>query len=82
MPQLQDVNLSQEIANLNTSLADKEKCFFVTPIPPGEIPFLTFPVCFQIPIIFSNLNYNCYNILGMRNLQEQVKKAFCYQKLF
>ena len=51
MPQLQDVNLSQEIANLNTSLADKEKCFFVTPIPPGEIPFLTFPTCFRIPII-------------------------------
>ena len=44
--------------------------------------FLTFPACFWIPIIFSNLNYNCSNLLDMRNLQEQVKKAFCYQKLF
>ena len=24
----------------------------------------------------------CSNLLDMRNLQEQVKKAFCYQKLF
>ena len=30
-------------------------------------------------MIFSNLNSNK---LGLRNLQEQVKKAFCYQKLF
>ena len=45
------------------------------------INFLTFPACFWIPIIFSNLNYNCSNLLDMRNLQEQVKKAFCYQKL-
>ena len=44
--------------------------------------FLIFPACFSIPIIFSNLNYNCSNLLDMRNLQEQVKKAFCYQKLF
>ena len=44
--------------------------------------FLTFPACFSIPIIFSNLNYNCSNFLDLRNLQEQVKKAFCYQKLF
>ena len=31
---------------------------------------------------FSNLNYNCSNLLDLRNLQEKVKKAFCYQKLF
>ena len=35
-----------------------------------------------MPIIFSNLNYNCSNFSDVRNLQEQVKKAFCYQKLF
>ena len=35
-----------------------------------------------MPILFSNLNYNCSNLLDIRNLQEQVKKAFCYQKLF
>ena len=28
------------------------------------------------------MNSNCSNLLNMRNLQEQVKKAFCYQKLF
>ena len=27
------------------------------------------------------MNYNCSNWLDMRNLQEQVKKVFCYQKL-
>ena len=43
--------------------------------------FITFPACFSIPKIFSNLNSNCSN-LSLRNLQEQVKKAFCYQKLF
>ena len=31
---------------------------------------------------FSNLNSNCSNLLDMGNLQEQIKKAFCYQKLF
>ena len=44
--------------------------------------FLTFPVCFWIPIMFSNLNLNCSILLDMRNLHQQVKKAFCYQKLF
>ena len=28
------------------------------------------------------ITYNCSNLLGVRNLQEQVNKAFCYQKLF
>ena len=40
----------------------------------GNVSFLTFPACFKIPIFFSNLNYNCSNLLDMRNLQEQVKK--------
>ena len=44
--------------------------------------FLTFLACFSIPIIFSNLNQDFSNFLDMRNLQEQVKKAFFYQKLF
>ena len=46
----------------------------------GTTFFLTFPACFSIPIIFSNLNFNC--LRSLRNLQEQVKKASCYQKLF
>ena len=44
--------------------------------------FLTFPKCFSIPIIFSNFDFNCSNLSSLRNLQEQVKKAFCYQELF
>ena len=44
--------------------------------------FLTFPADFWIPIFFSNFNSNLYNSIDMRNLQEQIKKAFCYQKLF
>ena len=32
--------------------------------------------------MFLNLYLNCSNLLYMRNLQEQVKKAFCYQKVF
>ena len=44
--------------------------------------FLTFTACFSILMIFSNLDYNCSNLLDLRNLQEQVKIAFCYQKLF
>ena len=43
------------------------------------VNFLTLSSCFYIPIIFSNLNSNCSNLLYLRNLQEQVKKAFCYQ---
>ena len=41
--------------------------------------FLTFPVGLWIPIFFSNLNYNCFNLLDLRNFHGQ---AFCYQKLF
>ena len=37
---------------------------------------------FLNPNFFSNLNYNCSNLLDLRNLQKQVKKAFCHQKLF
>ena len=33
-------------------------------------------------MIFSDLNFNCSNLLYMRNLQKQVKKSFCCQKLF
>ena len=36
----------------------------------GNKPFLTYA------IFFSDLNYNCSNLLDMRNLQEQVKKRF------
>ena len=31
-------------------------------------------------MIFSIMISNCSNLLHMRNLQEHVKKAFCYQK--
>ena len=42
------------------------------------LPFFNFFCMFPNPIIFSNLNYNCSNSLEIRDLQEQVKKAFSY----
>ena len=64
-------------------IISNERLIAINQDPLGKkIFFLTFPACFYIPIIFSNLNYNCSNLLDLRNLQEQVKKAFCYQKLF
>ena len=44
--------------------------------------FPIFPACFSSQIFFFNLNYNCSNLLGMRNLQKQVEKSFYCQKLF
>ena len=41
-----------------------------------------FSCMFLNPNIFSNLNTSCSNLSYLRNLQEQVKKSFCYQKLF
>ena len=41
-----------------------------------------FSCMFLNHIFFFNLSYNCSNLLEKRNLQEQVKKSFCYQKLF
>ena len=41
-----------------------------------------FPVDFYILIICSDWYFNCSNVLYLRNFQEQVKKALCYQKLF
>ena len=38
--------------------------------------FLNSNIFFQFEL------YNCSNLLDMRNLQEQVKKTFCYHKLF
>ena len=37
---------------------------------------------FLNPNIFSSLNLKFSNSLDMRNLHEQVEKAFCYQKFF
>ena len=44
--------------------------------------FLTFPACLGSQRFFLVWVYNHSNLLNMQNLQEQVKKAFCYQKLF
>ena len=40
--------------------------------------FSNFSCMFLNPNIFSNLSSNCSNSLDLRNLQEQVKKTFCY----
>ena len=47
-----------------------------------ETLFSNFSCMFLNPNIFSNLDLHCSNLSDMRNLQVQVKKAFCYQKLF
>ena len=72
----------------NLSLND---CFFKCPGEGGPerkgnwwtigiyLFFLIFPVGFLIPIIFSNLNYDFSDLLDLKNLQEQVKKAFCFK---
>ena len=39
--------------------------------------FLTFPADFYIPIILSNLNYDCSNFLDLRNLQNKLKNILC-----
>ena len=48
-----------------------------------SIFFSNFSCMFLFPLFFFNLNLNCSsNLLYLRNLKEQVKKAFRYQKLF
>ena len=58
------------------------KLIFVPNLKQLEI-FSNFSCMFLNPnIFFFNLNSNWSNLLYLWNLQEQVKKAFCYQKLF
>ena len=44
--------------------------------------FSNFSCSSKSQIFFSSLNFNCSIFWDLRNLQEHVKKAFCYQKLF
>ena len=78
---LRDYTVSQCLGSTSVSLivAHCQKKIF---LEFTSILFPTFPVGFCLPIIFSNLNYNCSDLSDLRNLQEQIKKAFCYQKLF
>ena len=81
-----NVKLTQSSAILR-HLARKNGLYGLTDANADEIGmyiffFLTFPACFSFPKIFSNLNLNCSNLSSLRNLQEHVKKAFCYQELF
>ena len=43
------------------------------------IYFLTFFCRFLNPNNFCHLSCNCYNISDLRNLQEQIKKEFCFK---
>ena len=43
----------------------------------NEWTFSNFSCRFLNPNIFSIMNHNCSNVLDLRNLHEQVKKAFC-----
>ena len=56
--------------------------FFINIITEKYTDFLTCSADFWITILFSNFNYDCSNVLDLINLQEQVKKAVCYQKFF
>ena len=47
-----------------------------------EIIFANLSCMFLNPNNFSEMNSNCSNLLDLRTLQEQVKKAFCCPKLF
>ena len=53
--------------------------YFFPFLPVKQHYFLNFLANLYIPIIFSNLNYNCSNVLDLRNLQKQVKKEFCFK---
>ena len=64
------------------ALLEKDYAFYCIFSIHDQSHFLTFPECFSIPIIFSNLNSNISDLLDLRNLKEQVKKTFCYQTLF
>ena len=48
----------------------------------NKVFFSNFSCMFLNPNNFFHMNYHCSNLLDMRNLQEQFKKALCYQKLF
>ena len=48
----------------------------------SKLVFSIFSCMFLNPHFFSNLNLNCSILSDMRNLQEQLEKAFCYKKMF
>ena len=73
---------TQETLNMRILLLEKAKYFCFENKNNVQRIFSNFSCMFLNPNIFSNLNYNCSNLWEMRNLQEQVIKAFCYQTLF
>ena len=90
MPKNTIINTKNQLCNVDYCWFGKpeEIMCFSTAAPTfrfcsTHIDFSNFSCMFLNPnIFFSNLNSNCSNLSDMRNLQEQVKKAFCYQKLF
>ena len=69
---------SNSTASKSTKLKLKILLFFLR-----HKTFSNFPYMFLNPnIFFSNLRYNCSNLLDMRNLQEQVKNYSVTKKLF
>ena len=71
-----------QIVQLAVNLSKIDKKEFVLLKTQLYICISNFYCMFLNPnIFFSNLRSNCSNLLDMRNLQEQVKKAFRYQKL-
>ena len=74
---------SQKLTSL-TGLTFSEALIAGVQNPPSEGYFFSNFSCMflNLDIFFSNLICNCSNLLDLRNLQEQVKKTFCNQKLF
>ena len=47
-----------------------------------KLVFSNFSCMFLNPIFLTSFNYNSSDLFDLRNLLEQVEKAFCYQTLF
>jgi geranylgeranyl pyrophosphate synthase len=77
---LQRANPEQKkLLNANYGCEEPEKVEIVKQVCTFSNFFCMF---LNTNISFSNMNSNCSNLLDMRNFLDQVKKAFCYQKLF
>ena len=54
-------------------ILSKGKCKKLFWFDNSDLNFLTFPVISESQLFFSDLNYNCSNVLDLKNLEEQVK---------
>ena len=71
-------NICREIQIASLTFGQKLR-MFVWIKSLNEWTFSNFSCRILNPNIFSILNHNCSNVLDLRNLHEQVKKAFCFK---